>query len=116
MVKDVTSLTQSGLRSWLIQNFTAFFMAVYLITLVIYSIFSGAYLDFNQWHDLFSSVFVKIATLLFFFFLILHTRIGLWMIATDYLKNTAVRLVFIILISLILISSFLWAVSILWGV
>lgn len=114
MVKSVTSLTRNGLRDWLIQNMTAFFMAVYIMSLVIYLMFNPV-TDYYSWHGLFSSTFLRISTLLFFLFLILHTRIGLWTIATDYLKSTVVRAVFLIVTSFVLIGSFIWAVSILWG-
>jgi succinate dehydrogenase / fumarate reductase membrane anchor subunit len=114
MVKSVTSLTRNGLRDWLIQNMTAFFMAVYIMGLVIYLMMNPV-TSFYNWHLLFSSMFMRICTLLFLVFLVLHTRIGLWTIATDYLKSTVVRAVFLIVISLVLVGSLIWAVSILWG-
>lgn len=114
MVKSVTSLTRNGLRDWLIQNMTAAFMAVYIISLVTYLIFNPVQ-DYYSWHGLFSSTFMRVSTLLFFLFLILHTRIGLWTIATDYLKSTFVRAVFLVVTSLVLVGSFLWAISVLWG-
>ncbi|HEV2614492.1 MAG TPA: succinate dehydrogenase, hydrophobic membrane anchor protein [Gammaproteobacteria bacterium] len=114
MVKSVTSLTRNGLRDWLVQNITAAFMAIYIISLVIYVMLNPV-VDYYAWHALFSSIFMRISTLLFLFFLILHTRIGLWTIATDYLKPTAIRMLFLAVTSLVLVGSFLWAISILWG-
>jgi succinate dehydrogenase / fumarate reductase membrane anchor subunit len=114
MVKSVTSLTRNGLRDWLIQNMTAFFMAVYIITFVSYLIFNPVH-DYYSWHGLFSSTGMRIATLLFFLFLILHTRIGIWTVATDYLKSTAVRIPFLVVTSLVLVGSFIWAMNVLWG-
>ena len=114
MVKSVTSLTRNGLRDWLIQNMTAFFMALYIITFVVYLMFNPVH-DYYSWHGLFGSTGMRIATLLFFLFLILHTRIGLWTIATDYLKLTVVRVSFLVITSLVLVCSFIWAMNILWG-
>jgi succinate dehydrogenase / fumarate reductase membrane anchor subunit len=114
MVKSVTSLTRNGLRDWLVQNMTAFFMAVYIISLVVYLMINPV-LGYYTWHALLSTLFMRVSTLLFLLFMILHTRIGLWTIATDYLKSTVVRAIFLIVTSLVLISSFIWAVSILWG-
>ena len=114
MVKSVTSLTRNGLRDWLIQNMTAFFMAVYIISLVIYLMFNPVR-DYYSWHLLFNSMFMRISTVLFLLFLILHTRIGLWTIATDYLKSTVIRIIFLVVTSLVLVGSFIWAASVLWG-
>lgn len=114
MVKSVTSLTRNGLRDWLIQNITAAFMAVYILSLVIYILFNPVN-SFYNWHELFSSVLMRISTTLFFLFLVLHARIGLWTIATDYLKPTIIRLIFLIITSLVLVTSFLWAMCVLWG-
>lgn len=114
MVKSVTSLTRNGLRDWLIQNITGAFMAVYVVSLVIYILINPAN-SFYSWHALFGSIFMRVSTFLFFLFLVMHTRIGLWTIATDYLKYTPVRLLFLIITSLVLIASFLWAMCVLWG-
>jgi len=114
MVKSVTSLTRNGLRDWLIQNMTAFFMAVYIISLVIYLMLNPVR-DYYSWHLLFNAMFMRISTLLFLLFLVLHTRIGLWTIATDYLKSTVIRAIFLVVTSLVLVGSFIWAASVLWG-
>lgn len=115
MVKSVSSLTRNGLRDWVIQNFSAFFMATYLIGLVGYSFFVPLS-DFYNWQQLFSTGWVRIATLLFVVLLTIHTRIGLWTIATDYLKNFYVRAAFLIITSLILITCLIWSVQILWSI
>ena len=114
MVKTVSTLTSSGLKNWLIQNFSAFFMFIYIVGLVIYLMIKPIQ-DFSDWQLFIHLTFMKIASLLFLFFVIIHTRLGLWMIATDYLKNTIIRIGFLMISSLVLIGSFLWAVSIMWG-
>ena len=116
MVKltSVTTITSSGLKNWLIQNFTAFFMMIYVLGLMSYLIINPVK-DFYSWSYLFHLKIMQIATLLCLFFMIIHTRLGLWMIATDYLKNTRVRIGFLIVTSLVLASSFIWAISIVWG-
>ena len=114
MVKSVTSLTRNGLRDWLIQNMSAAFMAIYIISLVIYLMINPVEGYYN-WHGLFNSTFMRVSTLLFLLFLILHARIGLWIIATDYLKPTVIRIAFLVVTSLVLVGSFLWAISVLWG-
>ena len=114
MVKSVTSLSRNGLRDWLIQHLTAAFMTFYVIGLVAYLVVHPV-TDFYSWHALFANNFTRIATLLFFFFLMLHAWIGLWTIATDYLKNTFVRLLFLMVVLLVLFATMIWCIQILWG-
>ncbi len=114
MVKSVSSLTRNGLRDWVIQHFSAFFMAIYVIGFVGYLFFNPVN-DFYSWQALFTGTFMRIATLLFIFLLVLHARIGLWTIATDYFKNFTVRITFLLLISLVLIACLIWGIQILWS-
>lgn len=114
MVTSVTSLTRNGLRDWLLQRLSSLYMAVYIIALVAYLIINQA-TDFYVWHSLFSMNAVRLATVIFLFFLIIHAWIGLWTIATDYLKRAAVRLSFLTIVMLILFASFLWGIQILWS-
>ena len=114
MAKALLNITQSGLKNWLIQNISALFMFIYMLGLTGYFIMHPV-LNYEDWKALFSHNFMRVTSLLFLFFMIIHTRLGLWMIATDYLKNTVVRLIFLIIGSLILVGSFLWAVLIMWG-
>jgi succinate dehydrogenase / fumarate reductase, membrane anchor subunit len=114
MVKSVSSLTRNGLRDWLIQHLTAAFMTIYVVGLVAYVIAHPA-MDFYSWHALFTNNFIRIATLLFYLFLVVHAWIGLWTIATDYLKNTFIRLAFLMIVLLILFATLIWCIQILWG-
>ena len=114
MVKSVSSLTQSGVRDFLFQRISAVYMAVFLLGFVGY-LFLHPISDFYSWHLLFESVFVKVAVFFFFLSLMIHAWIGVWMIATDYLKDYMTRLMFLILVMGLLLVSLVWAVAILWG-
>ena len=114
MVKSVSSLTQSGVRDFLLQRVSAAYMAIFLLGFITY-LFCHPITDFYSWHLLFESVFVKVAVFFFFLSLMLHAWIGVWMVVTDYLKDYITRLMFLIFVMGLLLVSLVWAVAILWG-
>ena len=114
MVGNVTSLTNNGLRDWLIQRVTALVLAAYTIFLLIFLVMHHD-LDFSTWQELFASTFVRTFSLLALLSVLLHAWIGLWTISTDYLKCVYGRLSFQIITFLALLSFFIWGIEILWG-
>ncbi len=113
MVKNVTSLTRSGLRDWLIQRFSAIIIGAYIIFLSAF-ILLHPHLTFVTWHDLFSHTLMRIITIIVLLAILLHAYIGMWTISTDYLKNTAVRLLFQIAVFIALVAFLIWGLMILW--
>ncbi len=114
MVNNVTSLTNNGLRDWLIQRVSAVVLAAYFIFLFGY-IIAHPQLTFIEWSVLFASAWMKVATLIVLLSLVLHAWIGIWTVTTDYLKATAVRVTVQMVIALGLLGLLLWGVLILWS-
>ncbi|MBI2786953.1 MAG: succinate dehydrogenase, hydrophobic membrane anchor protein [Legionella longbeachae] len=114
MVNNVTSLTGNGLKDWLIQRVTAVYFAAYSLFIIGYLLLHPQ-LDFAQWHNLFSSIIVQVATMIAFFALLLHSWIGIWTVTTDYMKCTVLRLSVQMIVALWLLSQFIWGLMILWG-
>lgn len=103
-----------GFKDWLLQRVSAVVIGSYVIWLTVYAWVNGP-LDYAAWHQLFSMLPVQIFTLLTLLGLMAHAWIGLWTVATDYLHNIAVRLIFLMLVGIGLIALLLWGVHILWG-
>lgn len=115
MVASLRSYSKNGLRDWIIQRVTAVAMASYIFFLLGY-LFTHAQLDFMSWHSLFSNLWMRLFTLLFLVCVMSHAWIGIWIISTDYLKQTAIRLIFQSVVFLSLIGFLAWGIQILWGV
>ena len=96
MVKSVLGVNHSGLRDWLIQRITAVVMTVYSIGIIIYFVMNPD-LSFNNWHFLFTHLWMKVATLLFIVSLLFHAWIGMWTVFTDYVHPYWLRLIIYIL-------------------
>jgi len=115
MVTAATSLGRSGLHDFIIQRLTAVILAVYVIYLVTFAV-SADNLQFAVWQGLFAQQWFKIFSLLAVGSLVFHAWIGLWVVATDYIKPTAVRLVFQSLVIVLCFAFLIWGAMILWGV
>lgn len=114
MVENITSLTRSGLRDWFLQRLSAIILAVYTVFLLGFILWNQP-IDYATWHELFSSRWMRIFSLLALISLLAHSWIGLWTISTDYLKCTCIRLSFQVVVMLTLFGCLIWGVLILWG-
>ncbi len=114
MVTSVTSLTGNGLKDWLIQRVSAIYLLVYMFGLLTYL---GLHLplDYNEWSGFFQCHWVKIATILALFMVLLHAWIGIWTVTTDYLRAMGLRLTIQVLVALFLSAQLIWGLMIVWG-
>jgi len=114
VAKSVTSLTQNGLRDWILQRISAVYMILYIVMFTVMC-FLVDKLTYEIWSGWFSNQFIRIATILFFISLLIHTWIGIWTVTTDYITSILFRNVihFVVLISLI--AFLFWGIEILWG-
>ena len=115
MVKSVLGVNHQGLRDRIIQRLTAIFMAIYSIFLMAYFI-SHSDLSFAEWHSLFSSQWMKVATILFILGILFHAWIGIWTVFTDYVKPFVLRSILNTLVLIMLFACFFWGILILWSV
>lgn len=114
MVKSVSSFSRNGLRDFLLQRLSAVYIAFFLVALLAY-IFSHDVSDYYAWHKLFQNTVMRVSSVLFLLSLMIHTQIGLWSVMTDYVKDVFTRLLFLSLTFLVLLSSLIWGVIILWS-
>lgn len=112
---NVMSLTGNGLRDWLVQRVTSLILTAYSLFLLGY-IMLHAGLDYSTWQGLFSHTGMRVFTVLSLLSLAWHVWIGMWTIATDYIKPTAIRLAFEIMVIIALFACVIWGIAILWGI
>ncbi len=114
MVKSVTSVNHVGLRDWIIQRVSALLMAVYFVGIIVFFV-AHPDVTYTDWYNLFSSMSVKIITLLLIVSLLWHAWIGIWTVITDYIKCSILRLTINSIVLLVLVAFFLAGLFILWG-
>ena len=121
MVTNVTSFGRSGLYDWVVQRITAVILGVYFVGLFGYLIMNPD-LSFQQWQALFSSTWMRIASLMALLSLCAHAWVGLWTVSTDYLttyligsKATVLRLLWQSGSVVLMFIYLVWGIQILWG-
>lgn len=114
MVTNVTSLTGNGLRDWLIQRVSALVIGAYALFMIIF-LLCNPHLQYTDWVNLYSCIWVKVATVLGLVAFLFHAWIGIWTVTTDYLKAKAFRITIQIIVFLFLLSQLIWGLMIIWG-
>jgi succinate dehydrogenase / fumarate reductase membrane anchor subunit len=102
-----------GLKDWLVQRITAVIMAVYSVVLAIVFLTSVP-LSYPVWRSIFTTGWMRIATLLFAISLAWHAWVGVRDILMDYIKHDGLRLALQVITVLLLAGYLAWAVEILW--
>lgn len=121
MVNSVTNPGKSGLSDWLLQRVSAVILGVYCVALLVYLLMNPS-LDYEQWQALFASNWMRIASLLALLSICVHSWVGMWIVATDYLTPlslgraaTTVRLLFEVGCVILIFIYLVWGILILWG-
>lgn len=114
MVASITNLGRNGVYDWVVQRVTAVVLALYTIFLTGFALFSSD-LDYASWAALFESTWMRIFSVMAIVSLAAHAWIGLWIVATDYLKGTVERISFQIICAAITFVYVVWGIQILWG-
>lgn len=113
-VETVTSFGRDGLQDWLLQRISAVIMALYIaLLLIIWAIVADS--NIATWQQVFSYPFMRGITFLALLALLVHAWIGMWIVSTDYIKNTSLRLMLQIVVVIALFFYLLWGAQILWA-
>lgn len=115
MVGNVTSLTNNGLRDWLIQRATALVIGVYALVLLGFFMRNST-LDFTHWQEFFSSKPMQILGTLAVMSIVLHAWIGIWTVCTDYIKPACIRMGVTFLVLLLDAILLVWGIKVVWGI
>lgn len=109
------SLKRNGIQDFLSLRATGIILATYSLCILGF-ILTTHNLDYYAWKGLFSNLFMKIYTLLALGSISIHARIGMWQVATDYIKNPRTRGVLQFFVSVISFGYVAAGLFVLWGV
>lgn len=115
MVTNAASFGRSGVHDYILLRASAVILACYTIFLVGFIACSSP-LTFEIWQGLFSTLPMKVFTLLALFALLIHSWIGIWQVLTDYVKSTALRGVLQFTFVVTAFSYLAAGIVIVWGV
>lgn len=103
-----------GLRDWLAQRITGVLIAVYAVVLSAVLLTMTQPMTYAAWKDLFSSGWMRVATLLFAVSVAWHAWVGVRDILMDYIQPAGVRLTLQVGVLLTLAAYLGWTIQILW--
>ena len=122
MVTSVTNLGRSGLYEWMVQRISAVIMAAYTFFIVGF-ILTTPEIGYAEWKELYSSLAMRIFSLMALLSVAAHAWIGLWAVLTDYItprmmgpKANVLRITAQLAMFVVLVVYTVWGIEILWGV
>ena len=98
----------------MIQRISAVILGAYFIFIAAYIVMHPD-LDYQTWRGLFAHPAMRVASLLALLSLLAHAWIGLWTVATDYIKCFYLRMSFYVIVFVVLVGLFLWGLTLFWG-
>ncbi len=101
------SRAAQGLRAWLLQRFTAVYLALYSVSVLVV-FFKHDTWDHVEWHNWMSQPLMGISTVLFLLAVLLHVWVGVRDVLIDYIHAAWLRLMFMAGTALLLLVSLLW--------
>lgn len=114
MVSNASALGRNGVHDFILVRATAIVLTLYIIYMVGFFATSGTLTSGNL-DRFFSSAFTKVFTLLALFSILIHARIGMWQVLTDYVKPLAVRLILQLAIVVALVVYVIYGFVVVWG-
>ena len=115
MVTNQASIKRNGIQDWVSLRATALIIALYSFYLAFVFITTDVS-SFEIWQGIFASLFMKVFTFAALVSIMLHVRIGLWQVLTDYIKPTGLRAGIQYVLNLIAFAYVAVGLFVLWGV
>jgi succinate dehydrogenase / fumarate reductase membrane anchor subunit len=103
------SRAAQGLRAWLLQRFTAIYLAAYFLFALAFLVVQAPF-GFEQWRDWMARPGAGVSTALFALALLLHVWVGIRDVLIDYIHAIWLRLLLMAITALVLLGSLLWII------
>ena len=115
MVTNQASIKRNGIQDYVSLRATAAVIFAFTLYMAWFFIATDE-ITFVAWHGLFSGLVMKVFTMATLVSIMIHVRIGLWQVLTDYVKAASVRMVVQWVLNLIAFAYVLIGLFVLWGV
>ncbi|MFT4940229.1 MAG: succinate dehydrogenase / fumarate reductase membrane anchor subunit [Paraglaciecola sp.] len=115
MVTTEASLKRNGVQDYVSIRATGLIMTAFTFYMLWYFI-STPVVTFESWQGLFSTLWMKVFTFATLVSIMVHVRIGLWQVLTDYVKVAVLRAAIQFILNLIAFVYVAVGLFVLWGV
>ncbi|WP_166423719.1 succinate dehydrogenase, hydrophobic membrane anchor protein [Paraglaciecola sp. 20A4] len=114
MLTNQASFKRDGVQDFVTVRATAIIMTAFTFYMLWFFL-STPTVTYEIWHDLFSSLAMKVFTFAALLSIMMHIRIGFWQVLTDYVKAPGIRAVVQFFINLVAFSYVAVGLFVLWG-
>ena len=90
MVNVVTSAGQNGVHDFILVRASAIILVAYTLMVAGFFIISPS-VTHDLWQSFFANIIVKVATIMALLALLVHAKIGVWQVLSDYVKSALLR-------------------------
>jgi succinate dehydrogenase / fumarate reductase membrane anchor subunit len=115
MVTNQVSIKRDGVQDYVSIRATAAILAAYSLFLAWFFVTTDN-ITYEVWSGLFSSIGMKVFTLAALVAVMIHARIGLWQVLTDYIKPTGLRGILQYALNIMAFAYVAVGLFVLWGV
>lgn len=115
MVTSDAGMKRNGVQDYVSLRATALIIAAFSIFMTWFFVSSGE-LTYDAWRGLFSGIAMKVFTLATLVAIMIHVRIGLWQVLTDYIKPTGIRALLQYVLNIVAFSYVAVGLFVLWGI
>jgi succinate dehydrogenase / fumarate reductase membrane anchor subunit len=115
MVTNEASMKRNGIQDYVSLRATAAVTASFTFFMIYFFVTTSA-ITFEVWQNLFANIYMKAFTLAALISIMIHVRIGLWQVLTDYIKPTGLRAGLQYILNLIAFAYVAVGLFVLWGV
>ena len=115
MVTNQASMKRNGIQDYVTLRASAVIISAFSIFMA-YFFITTPEITYAVWRTLFDSIYMKAFTLITLLAIMMHVRIGLWQVLTDYVKPHKIRVVLQFVLNLIAIAYVAVGLFVLWGV
>ena len=115
MVINQASMKRNGIQDYVSLRASAAIISAFSIFMV-YFFIATPEITFTVWQGLFASIYMKAFTLITLLAILMHVRIGLWQVLTDYVKAHSLRIVLQFVLNLMAFAYVAVGLFVLWGV
>ncbi|MBC3767729.1 succinate dehydrogenase, hydrophobic membrane anchor protein [Neptunicella marina] len=115
MVTNQASLKRNGVQDFVSLRATALVICAFSFFMLWFFI-STPSITYDVWRSLFANLAMKVFTFATLVSIMIHVRIGLWQVLTDYVKPAGVRATIQFLLNLLAFAYCAAGLFVLWGV
>lgn len=115
MVTNQAAMKRNGIQDYVTLRASAAVISAFSIFMV-YFFIATPEVTYVVWQSLFASIYMKAFTLLALIAIMMHVKIGLWQVLTDYVKPYRLRAVLQFILNIIAVAYVAIGLFVLWGV